>query len=73
MKGIDTMKNYDERIQWYRDYMIKNENATNRSTREYVDYLKSWFGAGPCDGVPDFATRIKWKCEPMPTNVYLYE
>lgn len=53
------MRNYTERIQWYRDYMIKNENATNRSTREYVSYLKSWFGAGPCDGAPDFATRIK--------------
>ena len=67
------MKNYDERIQWYRDFMIKNENATCRFISEYVNYLKRWFGEGPCDGVSDFATRIKWKCEPMSINVYLYE
>lgn len=67
------MKNYDERIQWYRDFMIKNENATSRFISEYVNYLKRWFGEGPCDGVSDFVTRIKWKCEPMPINVYLYE
>lgn len=67
------MRDYTERIQWYRDYMIKNENATDRSTREYVGYLKRWFSAGFCDGAPDFATRIKWKCEPMPINIYLYQ
>ena len=67
------MKNYDERIEWYRDFMIKNANATSRFISEYVNYLKRLFGEGPCDGVSDFATRIKWKCEPMPINVYLYE
>lgn len=67
------MKSYNERIQWYRDFMIKNENATSGFISEYVNYLKRWFGDGPCDGVSDFATRIKWKCEPMPINVYLYE
>ena len=67
------MKSYTERIQWYRDFMIKNENATSRFVSDYVSYLKRWFGDGPCDGVSDFATRIKWKCEPMPMNVYLYE
>ena len=67
------MKSYTERIQWYRDFMIKNENATSRFVSDYVSYLKRWFGDGPCDGVSDFATRIKWKCEPMPINVYLYE
>ena len=67
------MKSYNERIQWYRDFMIKNENATSRFISEYVNYLKRWFGNGPCDGVSDFATRIKWKCELMPINVYLYE
>ena len=67
------MKSYNERIQWYRDFMIKNENATSRFVSEYVNYLKRWFGEGPCDGVSDFAARIKWKCEPMPINVYLYE
>ena len=67
------MKNYDERIQWYRDFMIKNENVTSRFISDYVNYLKRWFGDGPCDGVSDFATRIKWKREPMPINVYLYE
>ena len=67
------MKSYNERIQWYRDFMIKNENANSRFISEYVNYLKRWFGEGPCDGVSDFATRIKWKCEPMPINVYLYE
>lgn len=67
------MKSYTERIQWYRDFMIKNENVTSRFVSEYVNYLKRWFGEGPCDGVSDFATRIKWKCEPMPINVYLYE
>ena len=67
------MKSYTERIQWYRDFMIKNENATSRFVSEYVNYLKRWFGDGPCDGVSDFAMRIKWKCEPMPINVYLYE
>lgn len=67
------MKSYNERIQWYRDFMIKNENVTSRFISDYVNYLKRWFGDGPCDGVSDFATRIKWKCEPMPINVYLYE
>ena len=67
------MKNYDERIQWYRDFMIKNENAASRFVSEYVNYLKRWFGDGPCDGVSDFDTRIKWQCEPMSINVYLYE
>ena len=67
------MKSYTERIQWYRDFMIKNENATSRFISDYVNYLKRWFGDGPCDGVSDFATRIKWKCEPMSINVYLYE
>ena len=67
------MKSYNERIQWYRDFMIKNENANSRFISEYVNYLKRWFGDGPCDGVSDFATRIKWKCEPMSINVYLYE
>ena len=53
------MQSYNERIQWYRDFMIKNENATSRFVSEYVNYLKRWFGEGPCDGVSDFATRIK--------------
>lgn len=65
-----TPAEYDQRIQWYRDYIKIHENDTTRRNQEYVDYLRRWFGEGCCDGLPNFKVRHTLHQLPMPMNVY---
>lgn len=65
-----TPTEYEDRLNWYREYMKKNIECGSRRTVEYACYLKRWFGDGPCDGVDSFKTRYAWHTLPMPFNIY---
>lgn len=62
---------YEEWVQWYRDYIKKYENnEPSRRIEEYILYLKCWFGDGPCDGLPNFKARYTLHTLPMSFNIY---
>lgn len=65
-----TPPEYDEQIQWYRDYAKNHANDKARRTREYVSYLNRWFGSGFCDGLSDVNIRLKLHKLPMAYNIY---
>lgn len=65
-----TEEEYSNELDWYRNYMMKNQNASSRRTREYVSYLQRWFGPVDCDGWQDFTSRFAMHQLPMPINVY---
>lgn len=65
-----TEEEYSNQLDWYRNYMMKNQNASSRRTREYVSYLQRWFGPVDCDGWQDFTSRFAMHQLPMPMNVY---
>ncbi len=61
---------YEEKIQWYKDYIKRNEKDMVRRTKEYVAYLRRWFGDDSCDGLPNFKARHNLHTLPMSFNVY---
>lgn len=65
-----TEEEYSNQLDWYRNYMMKNQNAFSRRTQEYVSYLRRWFGLVDCDGWQDFTSRSAMHQLPMPMNVY---
>lgn len=65
-----TPAEYDEQIQWFKDYIKSNEYNHTRRDQEYVDYLKRWFGDGPYDGLPNFKARHNLHQLPMSYNIY---
>ena len=65
-----TEEEYSNELDWYRNYITKNQNASSRRIQEYVSYLKRWFGPVACDGWQDFASRFAMHKLPMPINVY---
>lgn len=65
-----TPQEYEDKIQWFRDFIKRNENDTSRRGQEYVSYLRRWFSDKRCDGVLDFKTRYAWRTLPMSMNVY---
>lgn len=66
-----TAAEYDAKIQWFRDYIKSNEDDRTRRGREYVNYLKRWFGDGTCDGLPNFKARHNLHQLPMSYNIYM--
>lgn len=69
----ENTQTYKEKIEWYRNRMIEMRaeyELLARRDQEYCRYLERWFGDGPCDGVPDYETRIAWKTTPMPYLIY---
>lgn len=67
-----TAVEYEEQIQWYKNYMERHKNDTARRVQDYISYLKSWFGDIRCDGWPNFETRYTMHQLPMSFNVYTY-
>ena len=65
-----THEEYERKLQWYRDYIVRNENDKSRRGQEYLSYLKRWFGDGRCDGIANYQERYKRKTLPMPYNIY---
>ena len=63
-------KSYEEKLQWYRDYIERKKNSPYRREQEYVSYLTCWFSENVCDGAP-FSLKYKWKRLPMSYNVYM--
>lgn len=64
---------YDKKIQWFKDYIKKNDRDPSRRVQEYVDYLRRWFSNSPCDGLPNFKVRHNLHKLPMSFNTYTYE
>ena len=65
-----TPAEYEEKLDWFRNYIKENENDTARRAQEYVSYLKRWLGDGPCDGLPNYKLRKGFHHLPMSYNVY---
>ena len=65
-----TEEEYSNELDWYRNYITKNQNASSRRIQEYVSYLKRWFGPVDCDSWQDFTSRFAMHQLPMPMNVY---
>lgn len=65
-----TEEEYSNQLDWYRNYMMKNQDASSCRTQEYVSYLRRWFGPVDCDGWQDFTSRSAMHQLPMPMNVY---
>lgn len=65
-----TEEEYTNQLDWYCNYMMKNQNASSRRIQEYVSYLRRWFGSVDCDGWQDFTSRSAMHQLPMPMNVY---
>ncbi len=61
---------YEEAIQWFKNYIKRNESDKCRREQEYISYLKRWFGSGPCDGLPNFKARHALHKLPMSFNIY---
>lgn len=67
-----TPQEYEDQIQWYKDYIKKHEGDTSRRMEDYISYLKTWFSDNSCDGFPNFQQRYTLHKLPMPMNIYLY-
>ena len=65
-----TEEEYSNQLDWYRNYITKNQNSSSCSIQEYVSYLKRWFGPVDCDGWQDFTSRFAMHQLPMPMNIY---
>ena len=64
------MNTYDEKLDWYRNYVVKHTNATSRRDKEYVSYLTRWFSNDiNCDG-GTFDRKYSRKQLPMSYNEY---
>lgn len=64
------MKNYEDSLNWYRNYIITHRNDTARRVREYVSYLERWFSNDiKCDGMY-FNQKYALKQLPMPYMIY---
>ena len=67
-----THQEYEERLNWFKDYMETHQNETSKSMQGYVSYLRQWFSDSSCDGLPDYKTRYMFHKLPMSSNVYLF-
>lgn len=65
-----TADEYEEKLDWFRDYIKRNENNACRRIEEYVSYLRRWFSDSRCDGFNSFSTRYMLHQIPMSYNVY---
>lgn len=63
---------YEERLNFYRNYIARYSNDAARRTKEYISYLARWFGDDTCDGLPDFQTRYRLHQLPMSPNVFMF-
>lgn len=63
-------RTYEEQLNWYRDYIRRNEGDTSRRVQGYVNYLKRWFSNKyEVDGAK-YDVKIRWKQLPMPYNIW---
>lgn len=67
-----TPQEYEDQIQWYKDYLKKHKDDKSRRVADYVSYLGRWFSNSSCDGLPNFKARHTLHTLPMPMNIYLY-
>lgn len=65
-----TPEEYEDQLQWYRDYIKREETNMVRRVQEYVQYLKRWFGDGKCDNFESFEVRYTKRKLPMAYNIY---
>lgn len=63
---------YEERLNFYRNYFVHYSNDPSRRSQEYVSYLRRWFGNESCDGWPNFETRYAMHQLPMSANEFMF-
>lgn len=63
---------YEQKLEWYRSYAIRNQDDKARRIREYCDYLNRWFSDELCDGCRNYEARRSLHMLPMPFNIYFH-
>lgn len=65
-----TSEEYLHQLDWYREYIERDDGTSSRHVQEYVDYLKRWFSDQRCDGLDNYETRFRMHKLPMSYNIY---